>query len=319
MDRQDSYILEMLAKDSRVSLTEISKGTGLSRFAVRDRVEGLFNAGVILGPTIVVDPAQVGAGRTVFFEFKTNPHEPWLAKMLEKTSACDLLDGTAGEFSLLARFRLRSDEHFAAVLKKVDEAMGRSYFKKYRVVNAIRIFKESGVAFPAGAVKSFKVDHADREILRILLNQAMDVKSPLPLSTVELSRQLGLLGIRMSQPAVFKRLSRLWESGVILGYTLRVDHSKLGLQTKFIVRIKANPNAYDAVARSYLTSMPQIFDLYRTGEEYGLLATVRVRDASEFNAFLLRLYDSKEIIDTYSTLVLEERKASPLPLQEEEI
>jgi DNA-binding Lrp family transcriptional regulator len=62
--------------------------------------------------------------------------------------------------------------------------------------------------------------------------------------------------------------------------------------------------------------MPQIFDLYRTGEEYGLLATVRVKDASEFNAFLLKLYDSKDIIDTYSTLVLEERKASPLPLQE---
>jgi Lrp/AsnC family leucine-responsive transcriptional regulator len=316
MDKHDLSVLELLVKDSRASLTEISKRTGLSRFAVKDRVERLFNAGVILGSTIVVDPAQVGMNRTVFFEFKTNPHEPWLARMLEKTASCDLLDGTAGEFSLLARFRLTTDEHFATVLKKVDEAMGRSYFKKYRVVNAIRVFKESGVAFPIGTVKSFKVDQADREILRILLNQAVNVKSPFPLSTVEVSKQLGLRGIRMSQPAVFNRLSRLGENGVILGYTLRVDHSKLGLQTKFIVRIKANPNAYDAVAGSYLTSMPQIFDLYRTGEEYGLLATVRVKDASEFNAFLLKLYDSKDIIDTYSTLVLEERKASPLPLQE---
>jgi len=318
MDKHDCDVLEMLVKNSRASLTEISKRTGLSRFAVRDRVEKLFNAGVILGPTIVVDPVQVGMNRTVFFEFKTNPHEPWLAKMLEKTSSCDLLDGTAGEFSLLARFRLTGDEHFTAVLKKMDDAMGRSYFKKYKVVNAIRIFKETGVAFQTGAARSVKVDEADRIILGILLDQAKYAKSPLPLSTVELSKQLGLLGIRMSQPAVFNRLSRLGKNGVILGYTLRVDHFKLGLQTKFIVRIKANPNAYDAVAGSYLTSMPQIFDLYRTGEEYGLLATVRVRDTSEFNAFLLRLYDSKEIIDTYSTLVLEERKASPLPIQEEE-
>jgi DNA-binding Lrp family transcriptional regulator len=185
-------------------------------------------------------------------------------------------------------------------------------------VNAIRIFKESGVAFEIGTAKPQKVDEADREILRILLNQAQNAKSPLPFSTVELSKLLGGLGIRISQPAVFNRLSRLETSGVILGYTLRVDHSKLGLQTKFIVRIKANPNAYDAVAESYLTAMPQISDLYRTGEEYGLLATVRVRDASEFNTFLLRLYDSKEIIDTYSTLVLEERKASALPLGEEQ-
>jgi DNA-binding Lrp family transcriptional regulator len=163
-----------------------------------------------------------------------------------------------------------------------------------------------------------KVDEADRKILKILMDQAQNAKSPLPLSTVELSKRLDLLGIRISQPAVFNRLSHLEENGAIRGHTLRVDHSKLGLRTKFIVRIKANPNAYDAVAGSHLTSMPQISDLYRTGEEYGLLTTVRVRDAPEFNAFLLRLYDSKEIIDTYSTLVLEERKASPLPLREEE-
>jgi DNA-binding Lrp family transcriptional regulator len=318
MDKRDLRVLEMLLKDSRASLTEISKRTGLSRFAVKDRIEKLFNAGAILGPTIVVDPAHVGASRTVFFEFKTNPHEPWLAKMLEKTSSCDLLDGTTGEFSLLARFRLTSDEHFAAVLKKIDDAMGKSYFKKYRVVNAIRIFKESGIAFHLGAVNPQKVDEIDIEILRILLNQAQNTKSPLPVTTVQLSKQLGNLGVRISQPAVFNRLSRLEKGGVILGHTLRVDHSKLGLQTKFIVRIKANPNSYDAVAGSYLTSMPQISDLYRTGEEYGLLATVRVRDASEFNDFLLKLYDSKDIIDTYSTLVLEERKASPLPLQEDE-
>lgn len=317
MDRHDSDILEMLVKDSRVSLTEISRRTGLSRFAVRDRVEKLFGAGVILGSTIVVDPAQVGMSRTVFFELKTNPHEPWLAKMLEKTSSCDLLDGTAGEFSLLARFRLSSDEHFAAVLKKIDTAMGRSYFKKYRVVNVIRIFKESGVAFQTGVARSLKVDGVDREILRILLDRTENANSPLPLSTVELSKRLGALGVRMSQPAVFNRLSRLESNGIILGHSVKLGYSKLGLQIKFIVRIKANPNAYDVVAGSYLTSMPQIFDLYRTGEEYGLLATVRVRDAQEFNSFLLRLYDSKEIIDTYSTLVLEERKASPLPLRAE--
>jgi DNA-binding Lrp family transcriptional regulator len=317
MDEHDSHVLGILVRDSRTSLTEISQRTGLSRFVVRDRIEKLFETGVILEPTIVVDPAQVGMSRTVFFEFKTNPHEPWLAKMLEKTSSCDLLDGTAGEFSLLARFRLAGDEHFGTVLKKVDDAMGRSYFKKYRVVNAIRIFKESGVAFRTGTTKSLKVDEADRKILRTLLDQAEYAKSPLPLSTVELSKQLRVLGVNMSQPAVFNRLSRLESNGVILGHTLRVDYSKLGLQTKFIARIKANPNAYDMVAEGYLASMPQIFDLYRTGEEYGLLATVRVRDASEYNSFLLRLYDSREIIDTYSTLVLEERKASPLSLSKE--
>jgi len=312
MDEHDRRILGILMKDSRTPLTEISKRTGLSRFAVRERIERLFEAGIILGSTVVVNSAKVGISRTVFFELKTNPHEPWLAKMLEGYSSCDLLDGLAGEFSLLARFRLVNDEHFNATLKKVDDAMGKSYFKKYRVVNAIKIFKESGVALRTHAKEFPKVDKVDLKLLEILLNQADYVKSPLPLSTVELSKQLCKLGTEISQPAVFNRLSRLESNGIILGYTLKLDYHRLGLLAKFIIRIKANPNAYDTAADNHLASMPQIFDLYRTGEEYGLLATVRVRDIPEYNSFLLRLYDSSDLIDTYSTLVLEERKASPV-------
>jgi len=317
MDRFDQLILQALLRDSRTSLTEISERAGLSRFAVRKRIMKLFEGGVILGPTIVVDPTLLGINRTVFFELKTNPHEPWLAKMLEETASCDLLDGIAGEFSLFGRFRLVDDEHFSRALKRVDDTMGRSYFKKYRVVNAIRVFKESGVAFQAKAKPFLRVDEVDRRLLGILLNQTDYVKLPLPLSTVELSRQLRTLGFGISQPAVFTRLSRLEKRGIILRHTLRIDYSKLGLQTKFIVRIKVNPNVYDLVAREFLASMPEIFDLYRTGEEYGLLATVRVKEVSEYNSFLLRLYDSKDIIDTYTTLVLEERKSSALSLKED--
>jgi DNA-binding Lrp family transcriptional regulator len=317
LDEYDSLILEMLQRDSRTSLTAISENVGLSRFAVRDRIKKLFESRIILGPTIIVNPLLVGLKRTVFFEFKTNPHEPWLAKLLERAAECDLLDGIAGEYSLFGRFRLADDEHFRRVLKRMDDAMGKSYFKKYRVVNAIRIFKEAGVTFKVVGREYLELDEVDFKILEILLNQARYVKSPLPFSTVELSRQLHDFGIEISQPAVFNRLSRLEKKGVILRHTMRVDYSKLGLRTKFIVRIKVNPNVYDFVAQGFLASMPEISDLYRIGEEYGLLATLRVRGVSEYNSFLLRLYDSKDIIDTHTTLVLEERKNSPLSFKKD--
>jgi len=317
MDKYDSLILEMLQTDSRTPLTEIGRKAGLSRFTVRDRVEKLFQDGVILGPAITVNPLLVGFNRTVFFEFKTNPHEPWLAKQLEENPSCDLLDGIAGEYSLFGRFRFTDDEHFNRVLKRVDDAMGKTYFKKYRVVNAIRIFKEAGVTFRAEERERLELDEADYKILEILLNQTEYVKAPLPLSTVELSRLLLSFGIEISQPAVFNRLSRLKKKGAILRHTVRVDYSRLGLNSKFIVRVKANPNVYDVVAQEVLTSMVEISDLYRTGEEYGLLAVLRVSDVSEYNSFLLKLYGSKDILDTYTTLVLEERKNSPLSFQKD--
>jgi len=317
LDHYDSLILKMLIEESRTSLTDISKKSGLSRFAVKNRVEKLFNDRIIFGPTVILNPSLAGFRRTVFFELKTNPHEPWLAKLLEKTSSCDLLYGITGEYSLFGRFRMTDDEHFSRVLKKIDDAIAKSFFKKYRVVNAIRIFKEAGVAFKAEET-GLKLDEKDLRILEILLNQAEFVRAPLPVTTVQLSRLLHGFGVKISQPTVFQRLTKLEKNGVIVKNTMRVDWARLGLKTKVMVRIKANPNVYDVVARDFLASLDEITDLYRTGEEYGLLAIVRVFDVSEYNAFLVKLYDSRDVIDTYTTLVLEERKNSPTFLRKEE-
>jgi len=316
-DNHDLLILKTFIEESRTPLTDIGRKAGLSRFAVKNRVEKLFNNRIIVGPTVILNPSLVGFKRTVFFEFKTNPHEPWLAKLLEKTSACDLLDGITGEYSLFGRFRITDDEHFSRVLKKLDDAVAKSFFKKHRVVNAIRIFKEAGVAFKAEKT-GLKLDEIDLRILEILLNQTEYVKAPLPVTTVQLSRLLPRFGVKISQPAVFQRLTTLEKNGAIVKNTVRIDWARLGLKTKVIVRIKANPNMYDVVARDFLAPMNEITDLYRTGEEYGLLAMVRVHDASEYNAFLLKLYDSRDVIDTYTTLVLEERKNSPTFLRKEE-
>jgi len=300
----------MLREDSCTSLTKISNEVGLSRFAVKSRVQKMFQDRVILGPTVVVNPSLIGFRRTVFFELKTNPHEPWLAKLLENTNACDLIDGITGEYSLFARFRITDDEHFSHVLKRIDEAVAKSFFKKYRVLNVIRIFKETGVPFKAKET-GYKLDQVDMKILKILLNQTEYAKTPLPITTVELSHLLKKLGVAISQPAVFQRLTVLEKSGVIIKNTIRVDWAKLGLKTKVIVRVKANPSVYDVVAEDFLAPMTEITELYRTGEEYGLLALARVRDISEYNSFLLKLYGSRDVIDTYTTLVLEERKHSP--------
>ena len=318
LDSYDLLILETLINNSRISLTEIGSKAGLSRFAVRKRVEKLFSEEIVLGPTVVLNPLLIGFKRTVFFEFKTNPHEPWLAKLLEKTNACDLVYGITGEYSLFGRFRLADDEHFSRVLKKIDDAMAKSFFKKYRVVNAIQVFKESDVAFKLRET-GVKLDEVDLRILEILLNQGEFVKTPFPVTTVQLSQLLRRFGLKISQPTVFQLLAKLEENGVIAKNTMRVDWAKLGLKTKVIVRVKANPNVYNVVAQNFLAPMNEITDLYRTCEEYGLLAIVRMRDISEYNSFLVKLYDISDVIDTSTTLVLEERKNAATFLRKEQL
>lgn len=315
LESDDLSIIEILQRDSRTPLSRIGEMVGLSRFAVKDRIYKLFADRVIFGPTIIVNPALAGLKRTVFFELKTNPHEPWLAELLEEMTACDLLDGITGEYSLLARFRISDEGHFDKTLKRIDEAMSRSFFKKYQVIDAINTFKESGVPFNKKAITP-DLDRIDFEILKILLNQTTYVRAPRPLSTTQISEIISDRGIQISQPAVFRRLRRLESRSVILRHTIMVDQLKLGLRTKLVVRIKVNPASHTTVAHNLLTPMDQILDLYRTGEDYGLLATIRISNIAEYNSFLLRLYASEDIIDTHTVLVLEERKQSPLPLSE---
>ncbi len=317
LDEHDSLILKELLKDCKRSLTDLSETTELSRFAVKNRIRKLFEEGLVFGPTVVLNPSLVGLKRTVFFEFKTNPHEPWLAEMLEKMESCDILDGITGEYSLFGRFRVFDDVDLRRVLRTVDEAMSGSFFKKYRVIDAIRIYKEKSVPFTAERKNEqlLTLDKVDFKILDLMLHQTEYARSSRVLSTVELCRLLRRFGMQISQPTVFKRLKRLEEKRVILGHTVMVNWSKLGFNAKFIVRMKVNPDAYDDVAEKFLAPLNEITDLYRTGEDYGLLAFLRVRNVSEYNSFLLKLYRSKDIIDTYSTIVLEERKSVPLSLK----
>jgi len=316
MDSCDLAIIEILKKDSAMSLSDVGKMLGISRFVVKERIEKLFRDKVILGPTVVLNPPLVGLRRTVFFEFKTNPHEPWLAKLLEEMKSCDMLDGITGEYSLLGRFRIGTEQHFGQMLKTIDKAMSKSFFKRYRVVNVIRTFKESDVPFDAKA-GALSLDSIDLEILRTLLDQTKYVRTPRPLSTTQISTILRDHGVQISQPAVFRRLIRLENEGIILRHAVVVDHAKIGIKAKLIVRIKVNPGSYDTVAQDFLTPMNEITDLYRTGEDYGLLAIARVVDISHYDSLLRKLYGSEDIMDTYTVLVLEERKKSPLPLDED--
>lgn len=314
LDGLDLKILNILRGDSRTPLAEVGRKLGTSRFVVRRRLNRLYREGLVLRPSILIDPAALGYQRTVFFEFKTNPHEPWLAEFIEGLDCCETLYGTAGEYSLLARLRFRGDEEFGSVLKDIDRAMARSKFKRYRLLDVINRYKESGVLFDEGPPKDVAVDDLDLMILSILQSQHLYVEGPLPITSSELSKVISRSGRPISQPAVHRRINGLTEARVILRHTLLVDPSRLGRTEKFVLRIKVDPSSYDSLARTSLAPLPEVVDLYRTGEDYGLLATVRVGGVSEYNDFLVRLYDLEGVLDTLSVIVLEERRVSSVAL-----
>ncbi len=308
INHQERKILEILSKDYRTPQTSIArKIKEFNRFAVKKIIRKLFKEGIIKSYTIIIDTERIQYSQPVFFEFKTNPHEPWLARSLEAFENCEILDGITGEYSLIGRFRFTNNEHFNNTLEKIDRLVAKTSSKKFRVVNVILTYKEFGTNIRTKENYSkINLDKKDLKILTILQNQWKDKNNISPITYSMIGERIGL-----SQPTVYKRIKNLEQSGIIKKFTILIDYKKLGLPAKFYTRIKSE--LLDNIEK--LLEKKEIFGLYRTGEEYGMLAIVRTSSIYEYNKFILKLYEIKGIIDTYTTVVLQERKYENLYLQ----
>lgn len=70
LDRFDLMILDVLAIDGRISITDLSVRIGLSKTPCQRRVEKLQQAGVIRGFAAIIDPAVLGRRHIAFVEVK---------------------------------------------------------------------------------------------------------------------------------------------------------------------------------------------------------------------------------------------------------
>ena len=73
----DQKILELLARDGRMSFTDLGKATGLSTSAVHQRVKRLEKRGVITGYGASIDHEELGLPLTAFVSIRPiDPSQP---------------------------------------------------------------------------------------------------------------------------------------------------------------------------------------------------------------------------------------------------
>lgn len=70
MESTDQQILGLLARDGRMSYTDIGRETGLSTSAAQQRVRRLEQRGVITGYRAVINPETLGKRLTAFVELR---------------------------------------------------------------------------------------------------------------------------------------------------------------------------------------------------------------------------------------------------------
>jgi Lrp/AsnC family leucine-responsive transcriptional regulator len=117
------------------------------------------------------------------------------------------------------------------------------------------------------------IDPVDAKILRAL---AKDART----STAELSRAVGL-----SAPSVSERVKRLEESGVIEGYSVKINAAALGLPLAAWLRIRPIPGQLQKVAE-ILRALPEIVECDRVTGEDCFIARAHLRSVADLERLI---------------------------------
>ncbi|KKN62794.1 hypothetical protein LCGC14_0508550 [marine sediment metagenome] len=298
-------IISKLNCVSKFKIQKISKELGYTRQTFQKYLKKLKEDDVIDKTTININPDIRPNLKFVLIEIKSNPKEPYLVDKLLNLPQLKSLDGVFGEFSLNAFFVFRSQEEFNLVLKKIDTIMASSHFKKYQILETIKIYKTNGVRLSGLKTSQIDLDETDHSILEIL-QQNQDIKT---LSTYEIKDIMKRRFEKdISQSTIHNRIKFLEGNRIILNYAMNFKPKDVGFEGKFFLRTKPkDPSKYEELAIKF-AQKPEITDLYRIGEEYGLLAVVRVKKIEKYGSFIRNLYLSEEIEDTFTNFVLDELK-----------
>lgn len=73
LDELDQKIVRLLIQNGRMSYSEIGKLVGISRVAVKMRVQVLEKHGVIEGYTAIINPQKISGAVSCYFEIETKP------------------------------------------------------------------------------------------------------------------------------------------------------------------------------------------------------------------------------------------------------
>ncbi len=118
VDELDMKLIKNLAEDSRISYAELGRKYNLSRVCIRERINNLYEKGVIERFTIVVNPEKLGKRLSVFFdiEVKSNSLYQVAKKLTEEEPVINVYMMT-GSPTLYVNALLENDKDLECFLR----------------------------------------------------------------------------------------------------------------------------------------------------------------------------------------------------------
>lgn len=143
------------------------------------------------------------------------------------------------------------------------------------------------------------IDDIDRQLLEILQSDGRT-------SNAELARRVG-----MAPSAVFERVRRLEQKGVIAGYAAHIDPRIVERSLLAFVLVRSDEHAGSISTGQALANEPDVLEVHHVAGQDSYLVKVRVRDPESLGRLLRERFGAiPGVRSTQSTIALETMKES---------
>ncbi len=148
------------------------------------------------------------------------------------------------------------------------------------------------------------MDQTDRQIVELLQDNAR-------VSNADIARQL-----EMAPSAIFQRIRKLEDRGVIQAYRAQLDPESVGRGLMAFVSLKTEEPLGDPTVATALAELPEVLELHDIAGEDCYLAKVRVRDATALHELLRRTIAQIPHVRSTSTVIVLKtfKETSALPI-----
>jgi Lrp/AsnC family leucine-responsive transcriptional regulator len=152
------------------------------------------------------------------------------------------------------------------------------------------------------AMASHELDEIDWQILDLLRSDARR-------TVADIAKRVSL-----SQAPVKRRIDRLEAMGVITGYTVLVDQTKLGQRLEAFTELRFAGNASPDEITATVSRLPEARALFMTAGDPDALVWLQVQDLDDLKRVIDRLRRSEKVTGTKTLMVLDTRTPPERPL-----
>jgi Lrp/AsnC family transcriptional regulator, leucine-responsive regulatory protein len=159
-------------------------------------------------------------------------------------------------------------------------------------LNDAKPLRENGITRYAHAVPRTHLDTVDEQIVELLVEDGRR-------SASEVGRQVGL-----SPAAAKRRIDRLEQIGVILGYRAVLDHAKLGSRIEAFVELRFAGSTQVGDIDRTVVDLPEVVEAFTTAGDPDSLVRMRVSDLDHLKRVIDRIRRTGKVTGTKTLIVL---------------